>query len=513
MFMRPLVTTSALALACVLAGCPSKLVTGPAATGSTAPGTGLTQPAVVTPTAASKAVVTGTLSVPAGIVAAGAGNIVASGAGNIVASGAGNLRGLLDVKVSIVAGAKVYLADAAGNPIPNLASVKTDANGKFTIPDVPPGFTFMVAAEAKTKDGKTATFQTLTKSTELGATADISPSTALVTAAVVRDLKNGDLGSFNPSAFRTAAETTAKNLAEDKLPDFSSRADVLAKMDVLIAAVGELKQSLDQVKQDLADIKQSITDLQKAIETQKSQPTAAPGQPTPTPDFKPTPDIKPSPDTKPTPTPAPGATNVPGATPTPGTATNQGCGAPPQDHYFRPLVNGNQPPAGWKLIAQSGLDGSGISGNVVDASGTVFLKVPAGCPMKMILQDPAGGMTGVPFGVDPNGRDTASNPIVLTFQPGNPPPTATPGPTGACSLQPVRLKIYSRSGVIIKRVQITINDGSAYSGDVGTDGFASLVAPAGCPLEAYGFDVGGNRVGPIHLAIVDPKNPPPFELP
>ena len=134
-------------LAGALAGCPT-----------TAPVAG--SPPSTAPTA--RGVITGTLRVPASLISTSGsfisyngGGIVATGGGNIVAQGGGNFL-LLDVQAQGVGGAKVFLADAAGNPIPNLPTTQTDAAGRFTLPDVPPNYTFLVAAQAPTPAPKNA---------------------------------------------------------------------------------------------------------------------------------------------------------------------------------------------------------------------------------------------------------------------------------------------------------------------------------------------------------------------
>jgi hypothetical protein len=80
-------------------------------------------------------------------------------------------------------------------------------------------------------------------------------------------------------------------------------------------------------------------------------------------------------------------------------------------------------------------------------------------------------------------------------------------------LKPTRLKVTSRSGFMVKKIQLIGTDGASYTAEVDATGVAALTAPAGCPLDIYGYDDRGGKVGPIRLSIQDPNNPPPFDLP
>lgn len=236
------------------------------------------------PSAADKSggVVTGTFSVPAqlvgqyaGVIPAGAGNVVPVGGGNVIAAGSGNLLGstrhLLALNQTAVGGAKVYLADAGGNAIPGLPSAKTDSSGHYTIANVPAGYDFVVAASVSTTDGKTATYQTLVKSSSLGATANIDASSTMVSAAVLQSQQGSDLGDFNAATFETARQTTDAHLSDSALPDFTSRQDVTAKVDALASTVTELKGQIDTLQQDIKDIKQSLAQLEQQLAQESAQ--------------------------------------------------------------------------------------------------------------------------------------------------------------------------------------------------------------------------------------------------
>lgn len=228
------------------------------------------QPSAMSP--AVRSVITGVVSAPAQLVAA----VLPTGGGNVVPTGGGNF-GLLMAESQPLANARVFLADAAGQPYPALAPATTDAQGRYTFQDVPAGYSFMVVVQAHdTRTRKDVTLQTLARSSELGATAPVDVATSLVTVAVTEG-QGGQLGEVNAAAFRTATEATAKNLADGDVPDLSDRGAILAKVEDLSKAVAELKSALDAIRQDLQDIKQSIDDLKDQIAAQQQQaPQPAP---------------------------------------------------------------------------------------------------------------------------------------------------------------------------------------------------------------------------------------------
>lgn len=231
------------------------LAIGLSACTSATPVTGAS-PSASPATTAATGVITGTVTLPPRFTS----SVLPTGSGNVVPTGGGNLVPL--------ANAKVFLADAAGQPYPSLNAVTTDSQGSFTITAVPSGYTFMVVAQAhdSTLD-KDVTLQTLVRSSELGATAPISVATSLVAVAVTEGA-NGTLGDFNAATFRTAAEATAKHLADSDIPDLSDRTAMIRKVDDLATSVSELKQAVTEVRQTLKDIQKSIDDLTTRVNNQ-----------------------------------------------------------------------------------------------------------------------------------------------------------------------------------------------------------------------------------------------------
>lgn len=218
--------------------------------------------------------ITGLVRGPAGIVSAGGGNVVSAGGGNLIGPAGGNLigpaggnmqgRGVLALTEQGLAGVEVFVADAAGKPIPGLPSVLTNAKGGFSIPKVPAGFTYVVAARVKTAAGDQATLKTLAKATTLGTTVDLDVANTLVTTAVVNGREDA-LGEFNAATFQRAVETTAKHLDANSLPDLADGSAILAHMTALAEEVTELKSAVTELKSMLAKVTERLDQLEAEI--------------------------------------------------------------------------------------------------------------------------------------------------------------------------------------------------------------------------------------------------------
>ncbi len=256
----------------------------------------------------SAAIITGVVRAPRGIIGGvlptGGSNVIPTGGSNVLPTGGSNvlptggsnlrtspgdgLRRLLAVAEAPLANASVYVADAAGNAYPRIEAVTTDAEGRFTLPDVPAGFTVTVVVrghdEGRDKD---VTLQTIVKTSELGATTKIDTATSLVTLAVLQG--SSEIGDINAASFRTATEATARSLTDADVPDLSDRSAILAKVEALAETVAELKQALDEIREDIQDIKASLEDITQKLGAPQQTggwqppppPPARPGQPQP----------------------------------------------------------------------------------------------------------------------------------------------------------------------------------------------------------------------------------------
>ena len=492
--------TGALMLsACAL---PTLTVT-PAALPSAGPGLPGASPGSVLPAAGVAAqagvTVSGAVKVPAGIIAAGGMNLVAAGSGNLVAAGSGNLvaaggmnYGLLALSEAPAAGAEVFLADAAGNPIPGLEKVKTDAKGNFTIPGVPPDFTFVVAAEITTIAGKKATFQTLAKPGKLGATVNLDAATTLVASNVLEGQKGSDLGDFNPAIFKTAAETTARNLDDAKLPDFSDRASVRAKMAELIAAVSELKASVDQLRTELSEVKKSLDDLRAALE--KPATDAAP----------------PAPGTDPGRLEPPPPTTRPGSPAPDGT---QPATCPRVGHQFMVPDPTKVAFIEFKVPTPDKPREQWMNASTAKRDAGYWADVPEGCPLLVLFKNDRGEVVhaidnfAIRVGAEKQVRFDLPPTGTATSAPGTPRPEDTPRPegtpspgvnTGTCTEpRPHRFKLRSTNVAFL--LFDVPNSGDpprhAAEGHLAADGSWEAAVPEGCPHDVKAFDENWQFVG------------------
>ncbi|MEB3329841.1 MAG: hypothetical protein VKQ33_11470 [Candidatus Sericytochromatia bacterium] len=202
----------------------------------------------------------------AGLVSNNAGALVANPAGGLAAPGAGALlagprRRLQQLPTSGVEGARIYLADQSGSPIPGLPEGRTDQGAAFTLEQVPAEEVFVIVAEVPTATGKLANFRTIVQVGKYGATTVIDPPSTLVAYHVLDGLPAGSLGNFNPAKFKTAAEATSRSLTAENLPDFTDVLAIKASMARIVELVEELRDILLDVRQDLAEIKSSLEAL------------------------------------------------------------------------------------------------------------------------------------------------------------------------------------------------------------------------------------------------------------
>jgi hypothetical protein len=260
----------------------------------------------------------------ANVISAGGNNVISAGGSNVISAGGSNLsaRGLLAVSEKPLAGAVVYLADAAGEPIAGLSPALSDSRGRFQFFNVPKGYAYVLAARIKTAAGKEVALRTMARVGDGSALADLSPASSVVTSAAVAGLK--DLGALDLAKFEAALEAVGQRLGGEALPDLGDRAALEAHIQRLQQADPTLKPLLDAVRQslqDTADVSLEGLKRQLAAETRPVGANLQPMAPTPRPEA-PTPEPLPAPVTAtpvtpaPTPTPTPVATAAP-AQPTP----------------------------------------------------------------------------------------------------------------------------------------------------------------------------------------------------
>ena len=283
---------ASLVLGAVLAstGCESPAPTQP---GAIAPATALE------PTQATSAVLSGTLTAPAGIIATGGGNIIAPGGGNIIATGGGNIIapgggniiapgggnfagwGLLAAEDEAVeekplAGALIVLTDLAGQPFEGLEPAVTDPSGAFAFDALPVGVPFRLIASVETEGGEPAVLETLA---EAGDGADVNAATTLATAQVA-DGTDAGVGAFDREGFRALVTETRKHLRQSDLPaSWGDPQAIKARMAALADRVSELRARLDAVRDRLSEARVSLAELrQTLIERFKQRPAVEPVQ-------------------------------------------------------------------------------------------------------------------------------------------------------------------------------------------------------------------------------------------
>jgi|GEM_PF-6297701 len=211
--------------------------------------------------------------------------MLASHSAGLVSNHSGNLRLLLDesepivqqnvvkpLETRLIRGARIHIADASGQPIPNLKTGTTGPAGEFVIPDVPPGSTLMIVAQVPVATGATAEFRSLVKLTPLGASTVLSPASTLVTTNLVDTLPGTELGEFKPSIFQNAIEAVDKRLTEANVPDFSDAKSVRALITRLSEEIDELKSLITEMRQDLKNVQQSLDAIQASLEESKKNP-------------------------------------------------------------------------------------------------------------------------------------------------------------------------------------------------------------------------------------------------
>ncbi|MEB3221873.1 MAG: hypothetical protein VKS61_07305 [Candidatus Sericytochromatia bacterium] len=286
---------SALCLSLLLAACSQPpAATPPAPSLGAAPAA---SQAPLTAPVAGRVQVVGQLRIPAGLALASSAKLVSERAAGLIANNAGglvsnNVGGLLglgadgrlarpafrlqQLQTAGVEGARVYVADQAGNPIPGIPEVRSDGEARFTLGQVPAEEVFVIVAEVPTAGGKPALFRTIVQVGKFGATTTVDPPSTLVAFHVLDGLPAGALGNFNPAKFQTASEATGRNLTADKLPDFTDVLAIKAKMAELVALVQELRELLVDVRKDLAEIKSSLDALRASPPAGQPQASPAP---------------------------------------------------------------------------------------------------------------------------------------------------------------------------------------------------------------------------------------------
>jgi hypothetical protein len=157
--------------------------------------------------------------------------------------------------------AEVAVTNAAGQPIAGLFHAQTTDAGGYSIGQLPPGYTYLVAATLPGVDGKPVTLTSLAKPS---GTVDLDLATTLLTTAVL-DGVTGLPGDVDPEAFKQAAATVRTHLTDPDLPSPTDAAAVKAKVAAIATADPQFATTLGQLKQQAATPKGTAAQLQADV--------------------------------------------------------------------------------------------------------------------------------------------------------------------------------------------------------------------------------------------------------
>jgi hypothetical protein len=218
-------------------------------------------PAAVQPAAVAYTEVQGTVMAPGGLVAVGAGNFRALAAGD-----------------APVAGAEVFLADAAGQRLSAFGSTRTDAQGRYTFAQVPRGFTFTVVVRVRDAQGRPVSLETLLTTQGESNRADVSLGTTLA-AALLTDGRAGSMGALTPEKFQALVTQIETKL---NLPAETDLSLPSALLNVALAIVSQdptVQGLVNELKTEIAEVKAPLDTLPTTAPTAAptTGPTEAPG--------------------------------------------------------------------------------------------------------------------------------------------------------------------------------------------------------------------------------------------
>ncbi|MDB5100101.1 MAG: hypothetical protein JWM80_4522 [Cyanobacteria bacterium RYN_339] len=223
--------------------------------------------------------ITGAVMAPAGLIANNGSGVISDGGGSVVSNNGGSFisrpkLALLAIVETGLAGTEVFVSGADGKPLPGVASVRTDATGKFTLPGVPPGLTLILHARATNPAGTSAELVTLVPLRD-GAPAAVNTATTFVAAYLHLGDRAG-LGSLNGPAYQQAVAVIASKLTDADAALLGDDAAVSARAAELLA--GEPAAAI--VAQDLArDPISTATLVSQAAKDASAAPSARPSAP------------------------------------------------------------------------------------------------------------------------------------------------------------------------------------------------------------------------------------------
>ena len=150
-----------------------------------------------------------------------------------------------------VEAAEVTLTDAAGEPIAGLPRARTNAEGDFFAPRVPPGQAYVVVARYPGDDGE-ITLKTLARpGTDPEAFQDLSPATTILTTALTQG-QTGLPGDFSAEVFARAVDLIEAKLQAGGTPDLDDPAAVVAWLEARAAEDAALAADVAALRPQVA---------------------------------------------------------------------------------------------------------------------------------------------------------------------------------------------------------------------------------------------------------------------
>jgi hypothetical protein len=182
---------------------------------------------------------------------------------------------------SALAAADVFLADAAGNALPGLHGT-TSTNGTFDLRRIPADYGLQVVAHKREADGRPVTLRTLTHTSTVGATANPSIGTTILTLALLQH-RTGLPGVVNMTSFNRAVALVYIHLGQGGAVNPADEKAMIALFTGWLATDAELKTLDVELLNEVAVPLGTYEDLLAAIARFAGEATPAGLAPLPSP--------------------------------------------------------------------------------------------------------------------------------------------------------------------------------------------------------------------------------------
>jgi hypothetical protein len=295
---------------------------------------------------------------------------------------------------SALAGADVFLADAAGNALPGLHAT-TSSKGTFDLRRIPADYGVEVVAEKREADGRPVTLRTITHTMAQGATANPSIGTTILTLALLQH-RTGLIGVVNTASFNRAVALIYMHLAQGGPVNPADDKAMIALFTSWLATDAELKTLAAELMSEVSSPIGSYDELVAAIARFNGEVTPIGLKPLATPS-----PASPLPSATASASPDAGATaSAPTGTPTPSGIS--GSGSPTPTATDNAATNAATPLPNLQGTVTTFAGGNGLSdvdgplatahfstikGLVLDAAGNIFVSEGTGRRVRKISTD------------------------------------------------------------------------------------------------------------------------------